>query len=66
MDRASVSPRNLYSRLGTAAAPPIIDVRRAEAFDADDTMIIGAIRRSSNVTRFDQFEIDALPWSENP
>ncbi len=46
MDGPSISPQNLYARQGTAAAPIIIDVRRAEAFDADDTMIIGAVRRT--------------------
>jgi rhodanese-related sulfurtransferase len=46
MDRASVSPQQLYARLGSAAAPIVIDVRRAEAFGADDTMIIGALRQS--------------------
>jgi rhodanese-related sulfurtransferase len=43
--RFSISARNLYSRLGTATAPIVIDVRRSAAFDADDTMIVGAIRR---------------------
>ena len=46
MDGSSISPQQLYTRLGTAAAPLVIDVRRADAFDAGDTMIIGAIRRS--------------------
>ena len=42
--RFSISADALYSRLGTAGAPLIIDVRREPAFDADDRMIIGAIR----------------------
>ncbi len=46
MDGLSVSPQHLYARLGTAAAPVVLDVRRADAFDADDTMIIGALRHS--------------------
>ena len=46
MDGRSISPHTLYARLGTAAAPIILDVRRAEAFGADATMIIGAVRRT--------------------
>ena len=41
-----LSAPDLYARLGTAAAPLLVDVRRPEAFDADPRMIIGAIRRS--------------------
>ena len=40
-----LSPQDLYARLGTAAAPLLIDVRRPAAFDADDRMIIGSVRR---------------------
>lgn len=40
-----VSPDGLYTRLGTSKAPLLIDVRRREAFDADNTLIIGAARR---------------------
>ena len=47
MDEAlPVSPLDLYARLGTATAPVVIDVRRREAFDADDRMIVGAFHRS--------------------
>lgn len=48
MDRSrfSISPQTLYSCLGTATSPLVVDVRRAASFDADDTMLIGAIRRS--------------------
>lgn len=42
----SISPRTLYARLGVASAPVVVDVRRAAAFDADDRMIVGAIRRA--------------------
>jgi rhodanese-related sulfurtransferase len=42
---ASVSPSELYGRLGTAAAPMLIDVRRNDAFNADDKLIIGACHR---------------------
>ena len=37
-----VSPEDLYARLGTAKAPLLIDVRRREAFDASQLLIIGA------------------------
>jgi rhodanese-related sulfurtransferase len=41
----SISPQDLYSAIGTAAAPVVIDVRRSAAFAADHRMIVGAIRR---------------------
>jgi len=41
----SVSPDDLYERLGTGKAPLLIDVRRAQAFDADDRLIVGSARR---------------------
>src|SRR3954467_1795778 len=41
----AISTDDLYARLGTAAAPLLIDVRRREAFDADKSLIIGAARR---------------------
>jgi len=44
--RFSVSPEALYNQLGTAATPVVIDVRRTPTFDADDRMIVGAIRRA--------------------
>src|ERR1044071_3979646 len=43
--RFSVSAASLYARLGTAAAPIVVDVRRRPAFEADEWMIAGAIRR---------------------
>ena len=43
--RFSVSAVELYSRLGTAAAPLVIDLRRTPAFDADERIIAGAVRR---------------------
>ena len=42
---ASISPSDLYSRLGIASAPVLIDVRRQQAYDADPVLIIGAVRR---------------------
>jgi rhodanese-related sulfurtransferase len=46
MDGLSVSPQNLYARLGTASAPMVIDVRRGDAFSTDDMMIIAAVHRA--------------------
>jgi hypothetical protein len=45
VDGTSVSSQELYARLGTAAAPVLVDVRRIEAFGADDAVIIGAMHR---------------------
>jgi rhodanese-related sulfurtransferase len=42
--RFSISADDLYQRLGSAAAPIVIDARRAPAFDADERMAVGAIR----------------------
>lgn len=41
----SVSAQGLHALIGTASAPALIDVRSAQTFDADDAMIVGAIRR---------------------
>ena len=43
--RSSISPQALYARLGTESAPIVVDVRRSPAFDADDKIIVGAVRR---------------------
>src|SRR5438045_3638075 len=43
--RFSISAQALYHRIGTAAAPLVIDVRRSAAFDADDRMLVAAVRR---------------------
>ncbi len=42
---ASISARDLYGAIGTSAAPLVFDVRRAAGFDADDRMLVGALRR---------------------
>ena len=39
------SPQDLHRQIGSAAAPLVIDVRRAAAFGGDDALIAGAIRR---------------------
>jgi rhodanese-related sulfurtransferase len=49
--RFSISSQALYARLGTAAAPRIIDVRRRPTFDDDEWMIVGAIRRPPDSVR---------------
>ena len=56
--RHPISPQDLHSSIGNAASPLIIDVRRPDAFDTDDTLIAGAIRR-----RPDQVE---RWWNEIP
>ncbi|HZU89120.1 MAG TPA: chromate resistance protein ChrB domain-containing protein, partial [Stellaceae bacterium] len=50
--RFSLPPQALYSRLGSTFAPIIIDIRETPAFDADEAMIVGAVRR-------DPYDIDA-------
>ena len=42
----TVSPPDLYTRLGTASAPVLIDVRSHDSFLADDRLIIGAYHRA--------------------
>jgi len=42
----SVSAAELYSHLGTASAPMLVDVRRDDVFEADDRLIIGAVRHA--------------------
>ena len=41
----SISSDQLYARLGTALAPVVVDVRKANDFEADDRVIASAIRR---------------------
>jgi hypothetical protein len=35
----AISPRDLRQSIGTAASPLLIDVRRSDAFDSDDSLI---------------------------
>src|SRR5262249_37158043 len=42
----NLSAAELYAHLGTALAPMLVDVRRQDAFDADDRQIIGALRHA--------------------
>jgi hypothetical protein len=43
---ASISPHDLYARLGTAAAPLVLDVRPVAAFERAENLIASAIRRA--------------------
>ena len=40
----SISPQELYAAIGTASAPVLIDVRRDDAFAADERMLVSARR----------------------
>ena len=42
----SISPRDLYEKLGTAQAPILIDVRKAATFAASDRCIVAALYRA--------------------
>lgn len=42
----TISPQQLYARLGTVQAPVLLDVRRQDAFAGDDRLIISAFHRS--------------------
>jgi rhodanese-related sulfurtransferase len=40
----TISAQELYTQLGTAVAPTVFDARKRDAFDADDRIIVGAVR----------------------
>src|SRR5262245_9148741 len=44
---APISSTELYGRLGTASAPLLVDVRRQDAFNGDDRLIVGAFHAPS-------------------
>ena len=44
--KASISPHQLYQRLGTAQAPIVLDVRRPADFAASDRCIVSAFHRA--------------------
>jgi rhodanese-related sulfurtransferase len=46
MDHGNISPRELYARVGSEAAPVIVDVRRDADFAAAATLVVGAFHRS--------------------
>jgi rhodanese-related sulfurtransferase len=39
-----MSPQSLYAAIGVATAPLVLDVRRPAGFDADETMLVSALR----------------------
>jgi rhodanese-related sulfurtransferase len=43
--QAPISSHDLYARLGTAAAPLVLDVRRVAAFEKAESLIASAMRR---------------------
>src|SRR5258708_37950462 len=42
----SVSPEDLYARLGTASAPIVVDVRRSEDFAKAERLVASAFHRA--------------------
>ena len=44
--QVAISPHDLRQSIGAAGWPLLIDVRRSAAFDSDDSLIAGAIRRT--------------------
>jgi hypothetical protein len=54
-----IFPRNVYGCAGCAAAPLIIDVRRAGDVAAATAMILGAIRRAADTIGASQI---AVTW----
>jgi rhodanese-related sulfurtransferase len=42
--RNSILANDLYARLGTASAPTVLDARRSDALNADDRLIVSAVR----------------------
>ena len=43
--QSSISPHDLYARLGTARAPIVLDVRQSSDIGKDDRYIVSALRR---------------------
>jgi rhodanese-related sulfurtransferase len=58
MDTVSISPRTLYTQLGTPNAPWILDVRRQETYDAATDVIISALRVKDVVAFADQHAVN--------
>ena len=62
--KPSISPHDLYARLGTAVAPIVVDVRHPSAFASADRLIIGAVYRPPDqVERWRTLCRPAVPWS---
>jgi hypothetical protein len=47
----TISARELYAHLGTAGAPAVVDVRKRDDFDADDRLIVSAVRYDTDANR---------------
>jgi len=59
-----VSPIELYSRLGTAPAPVLVDVRRAVDFSSSGRLIVGAVHRpAEDVERWTILALDMYEHS---
>jgi rhodanese-related sulfurtransferase len=52
MDTVSIAPAVLHSLLGSPRSPLVLDVRKAEAFDADGRLIAGALRPEGDLLEF--------------
>jgi rhodanese-related sulfurtransferase len=61
MDSASyfISPNDLWSLVGTARAPQIVDVRRRDVYDAADGVLPGAVWR--DITEIGQWSVSLDP-----
>lgn len=52
MDTVAIDARSLYSLIGSARSPLVLDVRRAEAFEEDPHLIPGAVRPAGDLPGF--------------
>jgi rhodanese-related sulfurtransferase len=60
-DRFSISADDLYRRLGTAAVPVVLDVRRAPAYDTDDRVVVGSVRIPDEIADWGRDRADGRP-----
>jgi rhodanese-related sulfurtransferase len=59
--KLSISPHDLFARLGTAAAPLVIDVRRADDFAGAATLIPSAVHRAPETAERWRTELPIAP-----
>ena len=52
MDTVPLDPRTLFSLIGLASSPLLLDVRREPAFHADSHLISGAVRPEGDAAAF--------------
>ncbi len=52
MDTVSIDSRSLYAKLGSPAAPLLLDVRRTAAFDSDPHLIAAAVRPDGDLATY--------------